>query len=85
MSEFKRKGQEQLSRQQAAERLTDIAYILITGGPLKLDDGQQVNTPVADQVMLRRESKSKGDRVELQLKLSWSTGKPAPPAPHTRT
>ena len=83
MSEFKRKDQEQLSRQQAAERLTDIAYTLITGGPLKLDDDQQVSAPVADQVMLRRESESKGDRVELRLKLSWSTGKPAPPAPQT--
>jgi amphi-Trp domain-containing protein len=83
MSHFKRKDQEQLSRQQAAERLTDIAYTLITGGPLKLDDDQQVSAPVADQVMLRRESKSKGDRVELRLRLSWSTGKPAPPVPQT--
>jgi amphi-Trp domain-containing protein len=78
MSHFKRKDQEQLSRQQAAERLTDIAYTLITGGSLKLDDDQQVSAPVADQVMLRRESRSKGDCVELRLKLSWSTGKPAP-------
>jgi amphi-Trp domain-containing protein len=83
MSEFERKDQEQLSRQQAAERLTDIAYVLITGGPLKLDDGQQVSAPVADQVMLSRESKSKGDRVELRVKLSWSTRTPAPPVPQT--
>jgi amphi-Trp domain-containing protein len=83
MSEFKRKDQEQLSRQQAAERLTDIAYTLITGGALELDDDEQVSAPVADQVMLRRESKSEGDRVELRLKLSWSTGKPAPPVPQT--
>jgi hypothetical protein len=79
MSEFKRKDQEQLSRQQAAERLTDIAYILIAGGALKLDDDQQVSAPVGDQVMLRRDSRSMGDRVELRLRLTWSTRKPAPP------
>jgi amphi-Trp domain-containing protein len=78
MSKFKRNDQEQLSRQQAAERLTDIAYSLITGGALELDDEQRVSAPVADQVMLRRESESKGDRVEVSLKLSWSTGKPVP-------
>jgi hypothetical protein len=83
MSEFKRKDQEQLSRQQAAECLTDIAYILITGGALKLDDDQQVSAPVADQVMLRRDSKAMGDRVELRLRLSWSTRKPTAPVGQT--
>ena len=54
------------SRQQAAERLTDIAYPLITGGPLKLDDDQQVSAPVADQVM-------SGQRASRRA-ITWSSG-----------
>ena len=34
MSDFTYKEKEQLSRQQAAERLTDIAYALAAGGGL---------------------------------------------------
>src|SRR4026208_530224 len=34
MSDFKHKEAERLSRQQAAERLIDIAYALTAGGPL---------------------------------------------------
>lgn len=36
MSDFKHKQTERLSRQQAAERLIDIAYALTAGGPLEL-------------------------------------------------
>jgi hypothetical protein len=34
ISDFKHKGEERLSRQQAAERLADLAYLLFTGRPL---------------------------------------------------
>ena len=64
---------ERLTRQHAAERLTDIAYALMTGGPLKLGPDVQVTGPVADEVMLKRVSKSDDDRVQLALELSWST------------
>jgi amphi-Trp domain-containing protein len=71
MADVKRK--EQISRQQAAERLTDVAYALTAGGRLKLDADEEVTVPVADQVILKRESKSNGDWVEIDLVLSWST------------
>ena len=41
MSEIKRKDEERLSPRQAAERLTDIAYALTTGGTLNLGGGQR--------------------------------------------
>lgn len=63
---------ESLTRQHAAERLTDIAYALMTGGPLPLGPDGQVTGPVADEVMLKRVSKSDDDRVQLALELSWS-------------
>ena len=71
MAHIKRK--EQISRQQAAERLTDVAYALTAGGRVKLDADEDVTVPVADQVILKRESKSNGDWVEIDLVLSWST------------
>jgi amphi-Trp domain-containing protein len=81
MSDFKHKDKEQLSRQQAAERLTDIAYALTTGGSLRLNGVDQVIVPVADELALEQEIKSDGDRVELELELSWSKATAARPAP----
>jgi amphi-Trp domain-containing protein len=72
------KRREHLSRQQAAESLTDIAYALTAGGRLKLDGGEEVTVPVADQVVLKRASRSEGDRVELELELSWSKPSASP-------
>ena len=73
LSESKHENSERLSRQQAAERLTDIAYALMTGDRLKLGPDRQVTVPIANEVVLKRESRSHGDRVELELELSWST------------
>jgi amphi-Trp domain-containing protein len=81
MSDFKHEESEQLSPQQVAERLTDLAYALATGGALKLGDDEQITVPVADHVLLERVSKSKGGRVEMALELSWSTVAASPPAP----
>jgi amphi-Trp domain-containing protein len=61
----------QLSRQKAAERLTDIAYALTTGGLLKLGEAGEVSIPDADQVALRYATRSEGGRVELGIELSW--------------
>jgi amphi-Trp domain-containing protein len=73
MSDFKHKEQEQLSRQQAAERLVDIAYALTTGGPLELTAaGRRITVPVAGELRLERELKSEGDQVQLELELTWS-------------
>jgi amphi-Trp domain-containing protein len=64
--------EEHLSRQQAAERLVDIAYALTAGAPLELRlDGEQVRVPVTDEVHLMRRSTSKGDRVEVKVELKW--------------
>ena len=73
MSDFKHKEDERLSRQEAAERLIDIAYALTAGGPIELTaHGRRTTVPVANQLRLERELKSKGDQVELALELSWS-------------
>ncbi len=72
MGDFNHEEREHLSRQQAAERLTDIAYALTAGGPLKLGGDAEVNVLVADQVMLKRESRSRGGRIALGIELGWS-------------
>jgi amphi-Trp domain-containing protein len=67
------KHEERVSRQQAAERLADIAYALTAGGTLELrTKGEQVRVGVADEVLLKRESRTNGDRVEVEVELSWS-------------
>jgi amphi-Trp domain-containing protein len=64
---------ERLSRQQAAERLIDIAYALTAGGPLELiSAGRRITVPVEQELRLERWLRSNGDRIELELELSWS-------------
>lgn len=72
MNEFTHEDRGRLSRQQAAERLTDIAYALTAGGPLKLADDDETAVPVADQVVLRLESTYDDGEVEFAVTLSWS-------------
>jgi amphi-Trp domain-containing protein len=67
------KHEERVSRQQAAERLVDIAYALTSGGTLALRAaGEQRTVRVADEVLLKRQSKTDGDRVEVEVQLTWS-------------
>jgi amphi-Trp domain-containing protein len=73
LSESKHDKGERLSRQQAAERLTDVAYALTTGGSLSLGGDREVTVPVTDEVILKGESRTDGDRVQLALELTWST------------
>ena len=84
MHDFEHKDQEQISRQKAAEILVDFAYVLTAGGPLNLEGDERVT--VADEVVLKRESKSTEDGIELVLELSWSTATAPiarpPEAPH---
>jgi amphi-Trp domain-containing protein len=68
---------ERLSRQQAAEHLTDVAYALMMGGPLTLNGERQVTVPIADEIVLKRSGSANGDRIQLELQLSWSTAKSA--------
>jgi amphi-Trp domain-containing protein len=68
------KQEEWLSRQQAAERLIDIAYALAAGSPLELSmAGRRLKVPVANELHLERDLRSNGDRVELELELTWSS------------
>ena len=70
MTEFKH--EERISPQEAAERLADIAFTLTAGGSLELrGDGKGVRVPVPKEVVLKRESKRKGDHVEVRVGLSW--------------
>jgi amphi-Trp domain-containing protein len=64
--------EEKISRQQAADRLIDIAYALTAGGTLELRNaGGQVSVPVAEQVLLKRESNAHGGKVTVEVELSW--------------
>ena len=78
---FERRDRLRVSPQQAAERLTDIAYALVAGGPLELTvDHERVTVPLGDEVRLQRDLQSDGDRYRLALQLSWSAGPCCPPA-----
>jgi amphi-Trp domain-containing protein len=56
-----------------------MAYALAGAGLLELTvDGQRIAVPVADELRLERELKSKGDRVEVELELTWSTPSASP-------
>jgi amphi-Trp domain-containing protein len=63
---------ERVSRRQAAERLIDIAYALTAGGPLELiEAGRRITVPIEKELRLERCLRSNGDRIELELQLSW--------------
>jgi Amphi-Trp domain len=73
MSDFKHKQTEQPSRQQAAERLIDIAYAPTAGGPLELSTAERrIRVPVANELRLERALKSRGNQVALELERTWS-------------
>jgi amphi-Trp domain-containing protein len=73
VTEFRQDGR--LSRQQAAERLIDIAYALTAGGPLELiEAGRRIAVPIEKELRLEQCLRSNGGRIELELQLSW----PAP-------
>jgi amphi-Trp domain-containing protein len=66
-----------MSRQQAAEQLTDVAYALMRGGPLTLNGKRQVTVAIPDEIVLKRSGTTEGDRAQLRLELSWSTAESA--------
>lgn len=83
MADFKHKDKRHVSREKAAELLTAIAEALRTGATVDLAaDGHSISVQVADQVLLEREYEKKGERVELELELSWSVPAGAAPAPN---
>ena len=73
MAQTEFEQEEHLARQQAAERLADIAYALSAGVNLELrtvDD--QVSVPIPETVVLKRRSTSWGNHVSVAVELSWS-------------
>jgi hypothetical protein len=63
---------ERISRQQAAERLTDVAYALVVRAPTTLQiDGEQVLVPNADELLVEWDV-GYGERgLQLQLQVCW--------------
>ena len=76
MSDFR--DEERVSRQHAAERLVDIAYALAGGETLELrTKSGHMTVPVGDDVLIKRESRSNGDCVDVEVELRWSAPKGA--------
>jgi amphi-Trp domain-containing protein len=74
MTDLTERPKEELSRQQAAQHLVNLAQALQAGGSLDVDaNGHSVRVPIADQVVVQRKNKSTGDGVVIELELSWST------------
>jgi amphi-Trp domain-containing protein len=81
VNDFKRSDSERVSREQAAERLIDVAHALTAGGPLELTlERERLSVPLGADVRLERGLKASGDCVELELDLTWSTAAASPPA-----
>jgi hypothetical protein len=52
--------------------LADIAFALTAGGTLELRTaGEHVRVPVAQDVRLKRASRSNGEHIEVEVVLSW--------------
>jgi len=80
--ELEHKETEHVTRQVAAERLTDVAYALSTGGQFNFTmNGEQLTVPIGEGVRLRRELTLTDKHVVLELELSWSTAHASAPSP----
>lgn len=64
---------ERISRQQAAERLTDVAYALVVGSPVTLQiDGERVLVPDAEELLVQWDVAYADGRLQLQMEVRWS-------------
>jgi amphi-Trp domain-containing protein len=74
MSDFEQSETQHVSRQEAAERLTDISRALGAGTSIEFTVGsERITIPIGDAVRLKRKLKLEENEVELELELSWST------------
>jgi hypothetical protein len=86
MRDAKRTDGDSVSPRQAAERLTDLAYGLTAGGPLELTvNHERRSVPLGDELRLHRALTVDGERVHLDLRLSWSAHPPRRRHDGTRT
>jgi amphi-Trp domain-containing protein len=71
MTEFDH--EEEVSPQEAAEYLVDIAYGLTAGQTVELrGPTERMRVPVGDLLVVKRRSTHHGGRVELAIELRWS-------------
>jgi hypothetical protein len=69
------KHTERLSRQQAAERLTDVAYALVVRSPSALQiDGQRVAVPNAEELLVQWDVGYADGRLQLEMVVHWPGG-----------
>ena len=70
MTDFKHT--ERISRRQAAERLTDVAYALVVRSPGALQiDGQRVVVPDAEELLVQWDVGYADGRLQLQMEVGW--------------
>jgi hypothetical protein len=74
------KHSEHISRRQAAERLTDVAYALVVRSPVALQiDGQRVVVPAHEELLVQWELGYADGRLQLKMEVGWpGTELPAP-------
>jgi hypothetical protein len=70
MTDFKHS--KRLSRRQAAERLTDVAYALVVRSPVALQiDGQRVVVPDAEELLVQWDVGYADGRLQLEMVVRW--------------
>jgi amphi-Trp domain-containing protein len=74
VSDLELERKESLSRAEAAKRLSTFAEALAAGGKVELDlGGTSLSLHVADDVRMEFEVEVKGDEIEVEMELTWST------------
>jgi hypothetical protein len=66
------KHTERITRQQAAERLTDVAYALVVRAPVTLQlDGERIVVPDTEELLVRWGVSCADGRLQLQMDVRW--------------
>jgi hypothetical protein len=72
------KHSERISRRQAAERLTDVAYALVVRSPGSLQiDGQRLVVPDAEELLVQWDVGYADGQLQLQMVVRWPDGERA--------
>lgn len=74
MTAMKFKRQTQMTRTEAADRLTEIAEALRNGAKFKQENGQEkleLDLDIPDDVMLEFEVELEEDENELEVEIKW--------------
>jgi amphi-Trp domain-containing protein len=75
-----------LSRQELARWLAELARAIGEGGPVEVAlAGPPVTLHLADELRCELEVEPRGDRVELEIELTWPVARPEPDRPYART